>query len=175
MMPARLAALLLGASACFGAEPIFDPEAIGSWSFRTPGGAVLHDRVLHRRVLGGRTWTVVYSTGLLFTMSANAAGDVEFTWDPIMYLKDDAVPKSFPVFFREPVADKRWNPDGVEIRVERVQVPFDLGARRFTVDEYGFFRDGSELAHAWVAHPEGVLRIWRRYDGEQLVLDRILE
>jgi hypothetical protein len=163
-------------STCGCAEqPIFSPEDIAGWKFKAGNGTIISDAVLVKRVLNGRTWHLVYSTGLLFTMSPDAEGNMELTWDPIIYMKDNETPKSFILYYKNPTPGLSWNPDGVEIKIDKIDEDYKFERRNFIVDEYGFYRDGSEVARVWLSKTDGILRVDRMVYGVNHSLFRILE
>lgn len=156
-------------------EPLFNPADIAQWTYTTDDGTVVHDAVLLEKTIRGRKWYVSYFAGIVVTMSPNDHGDIEFTWDSIIYADKDQELTTFPVFYKHPQLGLSWNPDGVEIRVEKVNHAYTINDLVHTADEYGFYKNDIEVARAWISHTDGILKVQRTVHGKQFNLTRLFD
>ncbi len=165
-----LALLILLVSAGAGENPVFTVEDLLSTEFVSADGLVVGNAVLYQRQVGGRLWTHFATTGMTFTYAADAEGNILLTHDDLLY--NSSVEHSFILFYKKPTRGLRWNPDGVEIRVEDLAVTVaDLNGE-VLADVYGFYAKDALVARAWVSRDSGIVKIMRMIAGEERVLTR---
>lgn len=150
--------------------PVFTIDDLNSTEYVLDDGLVVNNAVHFQRIINGKTWTNVESTGIAFTFSSDKDGNIEFTWDDILY--NDDIKDSFVVFYKNPKLGLQWNPDGVEIRIEELNVKSKDLDGEFTTDVYGFYIKGILSTRAWVSRESGIVRVTRIINGTERSLVR---
>ena len=162
--------LLMAISLSSAETPVFSIDDLIKYEYVLDDGLVVRNAVHYQRTIGNRVWTNVGSTGINFTFSADHDGNIEFTWDNVLY--SDKEPASFVVFYKNPALGLKWNPDGVEIRIDELDVKTSDAEGEVIADIYGFYKKNILVTKAWVSRNSGIVRIMRVSDGKSRLMVR---